>query len=57
LKKMADKDEKLFVEISKRLPRQEDKDLLTSLLDTYRTGGKEAVDSKIEEMIKKLVGE
>jgi hypothetical protein len=54
---MADKDEKLFVEISKRLPRQEDKDLLTSLLDTYRTGGKEAVDSKIEEMIKKLVGE
>jgi hypothetical protein len=55
---MVSKDEnKLFAEISKRLPRQEDKDLLTSLLDTYRSGGKEAVDSMIEEMIKKLAGE
>jgi hypothetical protein len=55
---MVGKEEnKLFAEISRRLPRQEDKDLLNSLLNTYRSGGKEAVDSKIEEMIKKLVGE
>ena len=54
---MNDVYENIFREISKRLPRKEDIDLLKMLLDVQREGGEAAVKKKIKMLIQEIVGE
>lgn len=54
---MNDVYEKIFGELSKKLPRKEDVDLLKTLLDVQREGGGAAVEKKLKMLIQEIVGE
>jgi len=54
---MNDVYENIFKELSKKLPRKEDIDLLKTLLDIQREGGGEAVKKKIKTLIQEIAGE
>lgn len=54
---MNDVYENIFREISKKLPRKEDVDLLKMLLEVQREGGGAAVKKKIKMLIQEIVGE
>jgi hypothetical protein len=54
---MNDVYENIFRELSKKLPRKEDIDLLKMLLDVQREGGGSAVKKKIKMFIQEMVGE
>lgn len=54
---MNDVYENIFRELSKKLPRKEDIDLLKTLLDVQREGGGVAVKKKIKMLIQEIVGE
>jgi len=54
---MSDVYENIFRELSKKLPRKEDVDLLRTLLDAQREGGGGAVKKKIKMLIQEIVGE
>ena len=54
---MNDVYENIFRELSKKLPRKEDIDLLKMLLDVQREGGGRAVKKKLKMFIQEMVGE
>ena len=54
---MSDVYENISRELSKKLPRKEDVDLLEMLLDVQREGGGEAVRKTIKALIQGIVGE
>ena len=54
---MNDVYENIFEELSKKLPRKEEIDLLRTLLDVQREGGGKAVKKKIKTLIQEIVGE
>ena len=54
---MNDVYENIFRELSNKLPRKEDVDLLKTLLAVQREGGGEAVKKKIKTLIQEMVGE
>ena len=54
---MNDVYENIFRELSKKLPRKDDVDLLKMLLDVQREGGGVAVKKKIKMFIQEIVGE
>ena len=54
---MNDVYENIFRELSKKLPRKEDIDLLKTLLDVQRDGSGVAVKKKIKMLIQEIVGE
>jgi hypothetical protein len=56
-RKLTDIYDQIYQAIAPRLPRKGDAELLKLLLDRQREGGKEAVEQKIEELIKKLEGD
>ena len=54
---MNDVYENIFKQLSKKLPRKEDVDLLRMLLNVQREGGGAAVKKKIKGLILEIVGE
>ncbi len=54
---MPDTFDKLYEDLSGELPNKQDKELLKTLLDALRDGGKQAVVDKIDEIIDDLVEE
>ena len=54
---MNDVYENIFRELSQKLHRKEDADLLKTLLDVQREGGGVAVKKKIKMRIQEIVGE
>lgn len=53
---MSDRFERIFEVLRSRLPNKDDVELLETLIEAHREGGKDAVRSRIEEMIKTLEG-
>ena len=54
---MPDTFDKLYEGLNGQLPNKQDKELLKTLLDALRDGGKQAVVDKIDEIIDDLVEE
>jgi len=54
---MNDVYENIFRELSKKLPRKDDINLLKMLLDVQRESGGVAVKKKIKVLIQEIVGE
>ena len=48
--------DKLLVELSKRLPNEQDIDLAASLIESFRRGGRQEAENQIQEIISKLAG-
>jgi len=54
---LPDTFDKLYEGLNGQLPNKQDKELLKTLLDALRDGGKQAVVDKIDEIIDDLVEE
>ena len=54
---MPDAYDRIFQELSRRLPNKDDIELLQTLLESLRKGGREEAETEIKDMIKKLAGE
>lgn len=54
---MPDLFDSIYEELSKKLPRNDDRKLLRMLLDAQREGGKDAVKKIINMMLEEIAGE
>ena len=54
---MTDIYEKLYAELSKKLPRKQDQELLRTLLDTLRRDGPKSVAAKVDELTEDIAGD
>lgn len=48
--------DKLYKEMAEQLPREDDKELLKSLLEAQREGGKQGLEERILSLVEKLAG-
>ena len=54
---LTDIDEKLYAELSKKLPKKQDQELLRTLLDTLRRDGPKSVAAKVDELTEDIAGD